>query len=163
MAFKRNLFLLSLWSLWRFSAASSNPLQTQVGEARDYGKKNSPESLAWWISCMLRKSMLHKTSLFCSWNSLENWMEWWRMKKVGKCVCLFVCLLCCQAGESRVPKSFASLGFSPCVCSRSVFRELSSSAMLKYSIVLLSCLCKCHHLLIVLVFFLLGEKELQLN
>lgn len=106
----------------------SIPYRHRLGEARDHGKKEKQsKSLAWWVSCMSWKSMLHKMSFFCPWNSLkdrngvknvvtnENDVDafWF--------VCLFVFLLCCQAGESRVPKSFAPLGFGSCVCVWSVF------------------------------------------
>lgn len=51
----------------------SIPYRHRLGEARDHGgKENQSKSLAWWVSCMSWKSMLHKMSFFCPWNRLKD-------------------------------------------------------------------------------------------
>lgn len=137
-AFEINVFLLSLWSSWRFCTASFNPLQTQVlGKLGIMGKrkKNSP-SLWHDELAVCRGNRCYTKLAFFSvlWTVWRNKMGW-KKSCVTKLKCgewiLFVGLilfLCCQAGESHGPKSFAPLGF---LCLRLVFHRLSTSEMLK--------------------------------
>lgn len=137
------------------------PYRHRFGEARDHGKKEKQsKSLAWWVSCMSWKSMLHKMSFCCPWNSLKNRsglknLVWQTKMRWMNFVCLF--LLCGQAGESR-PQIFCSPGVQfLCLCL--VFHQLSLPEMLKCFILLLSSFCNCQHLLIFLGLFSFVRKR----
>lgn len=139
------------------------PYRHRFGEARDHGKKEKQsKSLAWWVSCMSWKSMLHKMSFCCPQNSLKDRsglknLVWQTKMRWMNFVCLFVFLLCGQAGESR-PQIFCSPGVQ-FLCLRLVFHQLSLPEMLKCFIVLLSSFCNCQHLLIFLGLFFFREKK----
>lgn len=138
---------------------------TGLGKLGIMGKKNSPslwhDELA--VCCGNRCYTKHVFSV-----SGTVWRTEWSgkfcvtNKKEGKMFFFsFVrSFVCCAARQVNLayPKSFASLGFSSCVCICSVSHKLSSSVMLKYSTILLSCLCKCHHLLIFLVFSFVRKR-----
>lgn len=153
MAFKLNCYL-SVFEVWRICTASSNPIQTQSWGSKGSWKNNSPS--LWHDELAVCCGNWHYTQKF-SFCQFEELSWGWNicMKKGDND--FFVSMFLVLPGR-WIPKSFASLGFSSCVCFRSLVRKLSSSEMLKYFLVR-SCFCKCHHVLIFLGFFFCEKKN----
>ncbi len=138
----------------------SIPYRHRLGEARDHGgKEKQSKSLAWWVSCMSWKSMLHKMSFFCPWNRLKdrngvkNFVTNKNEVDAFSSVCLFSS--CAARQVSLVsPNLLLPWGSVPVSAS-----GLFSSEMLTCFIVLFSSFCKCQRLLIFLGLFSFVRKR----